>query len=251
MFKIAAARLATASFASVAVKRTAALRPAAAVAAVRSFAPLAPIRRFAHGTVNKDVSEKVLAELKYEQDALADQDTSFIEEFKKKGVWKVEEKAGSKEVHIVRTFGNEKITVYFNTDALQGEDNFDEAEQEDVEPELPVVTSVIIEKAGSDTALEITATAQDGAFFIDHVSVVKPAAVALDQTAEGDWIRRGQYGGPVFGDLDEGLQEVFHKYLEERGFDTGLANFIGLYIEDKEQREYRDWLKTLNDFVSK
>eukprot|EP00842_Homolaphlyctis_polyrhiza_P003381 jgi/Hompol1/4043/HPOL_006894-RA len=183
--------------------------------------------------VDKDLSHKLREELKFEVDAAKDNDTSFIEEFKKKGVWKVEDKAGSKEVYLTRSFGNEKITVYFNTDALTDSNNFED--QPDNEDEgFPVVTSVIIEKQGVEGALEITATAEDGAFFVDHVSHVKSGSLALDQSAEGDWQRRGQYGGPVFGDLDDGLQELFGRYLEERGFDTGLANFVGLYIENKE-----------------
>ncbi|KAL2919745.1 Mitochondrial acidic protein mam33 [Polyrhizophydium stewartii] len=231
-----------------AVKTTplAALRVAAPRAALPAIATPA-FRRFAHGVSDKDLSLKLAEELKYEDESSAEADLSFLEEFKSKGIWKVEDKPGSKDVTLTRTFGNEKITLYFNTDALT-EQNIETEEEE--EEGVPVVTSVIIEKPGVEGAIEITATAQDGAFFIDHVSFVKSPGLAHDQTAEGDWQRRSLFGGPIFGDLDESLQDVFHRYLEERGFDTGLANFVGLYIEDKEQREYRNWLASLNKFVS-
>jgi len=55
----------------------------------------------------------------------------------------------------------------------------------------------------SSSALEITATAQDGTFFIDNVSVIPSQTLAKEESAEADWKRRGLYSGPAFQDLDE------------------------------------------------
>jgi complement component 1 Q subcomponent-binding protein len=112
----------------------------------------------------------------------------------------------------------------------------------------PIQVAIIIEK-GSGPALEIDASAQGDAFYIDNVSLVESAELAKDQTAEGDWVRRGNYGGPVFNDLDEGLVESFHKFIETRGFNQELAEFMADYVVHKEQKEYTAWLEKVGKFV--
>ncbi|KAH6560888.1 hypothetical protein BASA50_007564 [Batrachochytrium salamandrivorans] len=232
---------------SAVLPRTASMAPV-----LSSSAAITPMRRFAHGIVSKDLSLKLQEEIKFEESNVGSEDTTFLEEFKARNEWKVEDKLGSKEVTMVRTFGDETITIYFNTDALADAAEQAEGEEGEEDSEDPaVIVSAIIEKKGTEGALEVTATALNGEFLVDHVSYVKTAELARDQSAEGDWVRRGKYGGPVFADLDEGLQETFQHYLEERGFDTDLANFVGLYIESKEQTEYSHWLQCLNKFVSK
>ena len=129
-------------------------------------------------------------------------ETEFLEEFKSKGIWEVVDTAGQKEVTLTRKFGNEKISVLFSTDALQ--DTFDENEmeqEEEQEQDTPVGVSIIIEKDSQKGALEITASAQESSFFIDNVSYLPTAELANDTTAQGDWARRGAFGGPVFQDL--------------------------------------------------
>jgi complement component 1 Q subcomponent-binding protein, mitochondrial len=114
--------------------------------------------------------------------------------------------------------------------------------------------TILIEKKMAEEdygALEISATLQDQTFFIDSVAFNPSSELMMDQSAEGDWQRRGRYGGPVFQELDEGLQEHFHEFLKERGFDKTLAEFIPAYLEYKEQCEYTDWLKKLGRWVSK
>jgi complement component 1 Q subcomponent-binding protein len=115
------------------------------------------------------------------------------------------------------------------------------------------LTVLVEKKIGNEDAgaLEIAATLQEQSFFIESVSFSENAAIAVDQTAEGDWQRRGRYGGPVFQDLDEGLQDLFHDFLKERGFDASLADFIPTYIEHKEQTEYMEWLKRVGEWVAK
>jgi complement component 1 Q subcomponent-binding protein len=124
-----------------------------------------------------------------------------------------------------------------------------EGQEEEAEPENPIAVSIIIEKDGKQGALEISSTVQGDSFFIDSISFVDSAKLAQDQTAEADWVRRGKFGGPVFADLDESVVESFHQYIEERGFDKELAEFIGNYVVHKEQQEYVHWLENVSDFV--
>jgi complement component 1 Q subcomponent-binding protein len=58
------------------------------------------------------------------------------------------------------------------------------------------------------------------------------------------------YAGPPFGNLDEDLQVLFERYLDERGINTSLALFVPDYIDFKEQKEYLSWLENVKGFVS-
>lgn len=76
---------------------------------------------------------------------------------------------------------------------------------------------------------------QDGNFVVDNISFYDDAKVGTDLTAEADWKRRGLYIGPQFDTLDVTVQEEFDHYLQERGIDGSLGQFIPQYAEYKEQ----------------
>ena len=101
----------------------------------------------------------------------------------------------------------------------------------------------MIEKVGKGT-LQIETTAQDGEIVIDNVYFFKDAELADAKTAELDWKRRNLYEGPPFGNLDEDLQVLLERYLDERGVNTALAMWVPEYIDFKEQREYLNWLSS-------
>lgn len=127
----------------------------------------------------------------------------------------------------------------------------DDEIQDNEDQVTPVSVSVIIEKPELDSAIEVSTTVQGQSFFIDNVAFIPSSQLALDQTAEGDWARRGRYTGPVFADLDEDLVETFHSFIEERGFDAPLAEFISDYVVRKEQDEYVSWLGNVESFLKK
>jgi complement component 1 Q subcomponent-binding protein len=101
--------------------------------------------------------------------------------------------------------------------------------------------NIRIERPGKG-ALAIEAVAQDGDFVIENIFYFPEADLADPKTAEKDWERRNLYTGPPFGNLDEDLQILLEKYLEERGINTRMALFIPDYIDFKEQKEYLRWL---------
>ncbi len=117
------------------------------------------------------------------------------------------------------------------------------AANEDDEPSFPARVNVMIEKVGKGT-LQIETTAQDGEIVIDNVYFFKDAELADAKTAELDWKRRNLYEGPPFGNLDEDLQILLERYLDERGVNTALAVWVPEYIDFKEQREYLNWLSS-------
>ncbi|KAF1362560.1 mitochondrial glyco protein [Lizonia empirigonia] len=119
----------------------------------------------------------------------------------------------------------------------------------DGEQGFPAHASIRIERPGKG-ALAIEATAQDGDFLIEDLYYFPDAELADPQTAEKDWARRTLYTGPPFNNLDEDLQILLEKYLEERGINTRLALFIPDYIDHKEQKEYIRWLNNVKNFVA-
>lgn len=124
----------------------------------------------------------------------------------------------------------------------------EELSDDEEESGFPARVNVVIEKPNQG-ALQIEAIAQDGMIVIENVFYHKNAALATAATAEADWERRGTYAGPPFGNLDEELQVLLERYLDERGINTSLALFIPEYIDYKEQKEYVNWLENVKNFV--
>ncbi|KAF0359430.1 mitochondrial glyco protein [Gigaspora margarita] len=225
-----------------------------------------------HNSYNKELAIKLAEELKYEKENESDSsEPSFIKDFLSENPFKIEDKLGSNEVALTRAFGNEKIRLLFdiNTseqqaepislsgdeeeddneidDASQEEDE-DEIDDESAEQSLPIRCSITIEKPGKG-ALGFESIIADGVFLINYVSYYQDAKLAGDWTAEADWKRRGFYPGPSFETLDNDVQVLFEKYLEERGINTAVALFISNYAEYKEQKEYMKWLENVRKFV--
>jgi complement component 1 Q subcomponent-binding protein len=120
-------------------------------------------------------------------------------------------------------------------------DEYDE--EEGGEQGFPAHVNIRIERPGKG-ALAIDATAQDGDFLIEELWYFPNGELADPATAEKDWQRRNLYAGPPFSNLDEDLQILLEKYLEERGINTRMALFVPDYIDHKEQKEYINWLKS-------
>lgn len=114
----------------------------------------------------------------------------------------------------------------------------DESEQE---PSFPSHCYITVERPNKG-ALQIEAVAQDGMMIIENVFFYKDAKLVDPKNRGDEESARDLYTGPPFGNLDEDLQLLFERYLEERGINTTLALFVPEYIDFKEQREYLSWL---------
>lgn len=127
-------------------------------------------------------------------------------------------------------------------DALDGE--------ADEEAGAPINLSILIEKPGkTDGALNIDATARDGEIVVDNMFFYEDATVARIDSPEAAQKRADVYPGPPFGSLDEDLQVLMERFLEERGINESLAVFVPDYVDAKEQQEYIRWLKNVRTFV--
>ncbi|KAI9694294.1 MAG: hypothetical protein M1820_009053 [Bogoriella megaspora] len=115
--------------------------------------------------------------------------------------------------------------------------------------DYPARLIITISRDGRQGALSIEAIAQHGGITIDNVYYFQNSDMADAKTADVEWNRRGVYAGPPFGNLDEELQVLMEKYLEERGVNAAMAVFVPEYIDYKEQREYLSWLDNIKKFV--
>ncbi|KXS19590.1 mitochondrial glyco protein [Gonapodya prolifera JEL478] len=199
---------------------------------------------------DKDLAKKLNEEYKYEKESAADSEGAgpSKEVFEEAG-FKIVDVIGEKEVKLTKTEGSEKITVIFSTDALAESDWSEEVEGEEPESASTSVNLTVLVEKGDAGTLEFAVTVDGGEFMIDNVLYGKSTSLMTEETADADWKRKGLYGGPVFQELDEELQDYFAKYLEDRGFDESLAQAIPRYVEFKEQQEYQNWLKAVREFV--
>lgn len=55
----------------------------------------------------------------------------------------------------------------------------------------------------------------------------------------------------MYANLDEKLLQEFPAYLEERGIDADMGNYLLALVNDKEEREYKSWLEHVQKFLKK
>jgi complement component 1 Q subcomponent-binding protein len=147
----------------------------------------------------------------------------------------------------------------FDEDGALGEEDSHQqntdpnAAEEDLEDRadaaVPCRLTIIVEKPGQAGALNIEATAQDGSIIVDNLYYFNDKSLAYGETGEAAHKAQGVYAGPPFGSLDEDLQILMERFLEERGVTQALAVFVPDYMDVKEQKEYLSWLEGLKKFI--
>ncbi|WVQ80767.1 hypothetical protein IAT38_002872 [Cryptococcus sp. DSM 104549] len=242
-----------------------ALRPLAAAArndcgdcgcdSTRKFSASA-LRR-GNGETDSTLASALAAEHKYELESASQlpDPPAFIEEFKTKGIWEIEDVPGSDDVVLTRKFGNETLKLTFqisDLDANSFDSEFPPNEGDEADAPAPapaqITCSLVITKSAQPGALMVDLQTCDEGFEISNVAVYEKTLAEADG-AESDWERRSKYMGPQFEHLDEVVQEAFGSYLAERGVDETLADFVLSYCEHKEQKDYVSWLEAVRGFV--
>jgi len=234
-------------------------------------------RRAAENETDEELSSKLGSEIEFEEDVKENEpQPTSIKDFLDNGPFEIKDIPGKEEVVLTRSFGNEKITVTFSIADLQ---NFDqdnlyeddaalsdedvgspeqqgqrnaEGEEEDLEgteePSVPCRLNIVVEKPNNG-ALAIEAIAQDGAIVVENLFYYKDAKLAHAESADASHESQSVYPGPPFGSLDEDLQILMERYLEERGITQALAVFVPDYMDMKEQKEYLAWLNNVKGFI--
>ncbi|KAJ4163499.1 hypothetical protein LMH87_005222 [Akanthomyces muscarius] len=237
----------------------------------------------ADGETDDELSAKIESEIQIEEEMKAsEQEPSSVKDFIDNSPFELIDTPGQEVVKLVRNFGEEKITISFSIADINNFDPYaDEAALEDEEPladdlqaaesgkrqnqdlesdmeaedldeeaPAPINLSIVIEKPGkSDGALNIDATAQDGSVVVENLFYYADAKLARLDTPEAAQQRADVYPGPPFGSLDEDLQVLMERFLEERGVTQALAVFVPDYVDLKEQNEYLRWLNNVKGFI--
>ncbi|KAI1807459.1 mitochondrial glycoprotein [Daldinia bambusicola] len=235
-------------------------------------------RQAPEAEVDEALVVKLESELEFENEMKASEQTpASVLDFLENTPFELKDEPGKEDVSLVRKYGNETITVTFSISDLanfEPDDMFNEDEvlgdevdptegkrseqsegEEGLEDELeggdapvPCRLNIVVEKPGKG-ALNIEAVAQDGQIIVENFYYFKDAKMAHGKTADVAHAAQDIYPGPPFGSLDEDLQVLMERYLEERGVTQALAVFVPDYMDIKEQREYQAWLKDVKEFV--
>lgn len=246
-------------------------------------------RFLGEGSVDTELIAKLDAELELEKEMKGFEEMpECVKSFLGSGIFKVNDNPGHEEVELVRKFGDETIRIEFSISDLnlmnnelddgaiyedesadvpeatqsgskdskdsrpaaeQDEDEYNIDEDNVPDPSFPAHLSIAIEKP-TGGALKISGLAQDGMIILQNIVYHPNAKILKSKSAENDYQSEGLYAGPEFANLDEDLQVLFERYLDERGINTSLALFVPDYIEYKEQKEYLRWLENVKKFVS-
>jgi len=227
------------------------------VPAARTFSVSA--RRFAEGSTDVVLSQKLAEELQFEKNASINAtEPEFLQSFKEQKIWKIEDTSGQDEVALTRKFFNENIRLVFSIADIQTheEPSFEdeEGDEESVPEDEPIHSygvrvAFTVTKANGPGSLTVETLCQEGAFMVDSVSFFQDAKIGATQSPDAEWKRRSLYLGPQFDTLDVTVQDEFEKFLQERGINESLAIFIPEYAEYKEQKEYVKWLGSVKNFI--
>ncbi|CAK7902453.1 mitochondrial acidic protein Mam33p [[Candida] anglica] len=176
--------------------------------------------------------------------------------------FKLNQVEGGVTVQLTKSTGpNEVVHVFFDADdvtnvpaeaAEEGlnEESAYEDEMEAID-EMMCAARVVIENTENNTALFVNLFLEpEAGLVVDHFNTQPNATEFLKNAAEGKFTDVVSYSGPSFSMLDESLQITFEEYLNSKGINKDLSEFITAYSEFKEEQEYRKWLKDVSTFFA-
>ncbi|EEB08028.1 Mam33 family protein [Schizosaccharomyces japonicus yFS275] len=235
-------------------------------------------KRFASSEATPSLPHALKNEILFEKKFLKKMEGSVdTAKFTKTTGFTVKDVPGQAEVVLERSYGPEKIEVKFNVQNFYDEegDMYPDEEEEDLEYEnesnnLDENQDEIIEDYEDETSEDIfhtqpctisitkpnsgclyfDANIVEGELDIDNIYFSKDPELLLSSSEDAKTKRKTAYLGPSFKELDEEVQSLFENYLEERGIDYNLIDFVMQMKQPKETKEYVHWLQNIQKFVS-
>eukprot|EP01018_Ginkgo_biloba_P029886 Gb_27592 [translate_table: standard] len=148
----------------------------------------------------------------------------------------------SQDVVLRRTYDHEEIAITALLDSQAAEIGVGEFEETDIYPRA-VLMKVCITKPGISPVLQFDFWLQG------YGNDVVIERVSYHESPQS--LQPSKYRGPAFSSLDYELQETFKEFLEARGIDIDLANFLIIHLHKKEQQQYVEWLHSLESLIKK
>eukprot|EP00928_Gymnodinium_smaydae_P055593 TRINITY_DN390_c0_g1_i5.p1 TRINITY_DN390_c0_g1~~TRINITY_DN390_c0_g1_i5.p1 ORF type:complete len:230 (-),score=94.10 TRINITY_DN390_c0_g1_i5:92-781(-) len=217
-----------------------------AVAVSRRSTPLflakqqPPARFFSGAAAGGKVAKCLEAEIKHEEEQY--EQAKEIKDFLKTSQFKLVETNGDVNMCLQREMDDKVVKIEWQLTSPFDPDM--DVEGAEGEPEQEAVDmSVTVEKKGG-SGMTFYCSTQPGE---EHRYVIGNVK-CFQNEAERDSI--SSYNGPEFEDLDDKLQEAFDEYLVELGMSSEVCDFVDAMAVDKEQREYVNWLKGVQKFMS-
>lgn len=142
-----------------------------------------------------------------------------------------------------RSYGDEQITISVMRLANIIPGGGAAADADDADDINQLFLHVDVSKPGQKESLLFLCGLYPDALGIHSVSI-RPMADDSDSAA-----LRSTYTGPLFEDLDEGMRDAFHSYIEERGVGDNLFPFLRAWLYVKDHRNLMRWFKSVGSFV--
>ncbi|CAA0816433.1 Mitochondrial glycoprotein family protein [Striga hermonthica] len=150
----------------------------------------------------------------------------------------VDERPGEQWIRLTRKFGGKeeiKVEVTMFDDSLPTKKDDD---SEDVTLHITLIIDIF---KGEDTkVLEFVCSAWPDSIEIRNVF-----------TRGHDRMNDQPYVGPAFKELDDKLQDALYDFLEARGIDDKLAEFLHRHMRHKDKNEYLRWMENVKSFIQK
>lgn len=214
----------------------------------------------------KDLIEVVNSEFKVACAIENDLEPSKAEYLSKMKFETIDKPLGSNVQLYKKLPSGEELRVFFDIDEVSdvcfpspemeqsdvAEENF-ENEIEDYESSFANV-KVLVSKPQSNDGLFFNLLLQDSSegFLVDYFNYKLNVSDFLAQVEkEGAFMTSSEYQGPRFSNLDDSLQLTMEKYLQEKGIDFDLADFVFSYAEVKEENSYRQLLENVAKYLQK
>ena len=170
-----------------------------------------------------------------------------------KKTFTIKDEAGNGVVHLHATVNGAKVHVTFDVqdEADSGMDDFEGLMKEGVtgsggagagngdDDDVPSIDF------GINFTVRIT-TSNGDLIVADCVASEQLQVNNVQHVPAGKDPEDGElYGGPVFHQLSEGLQDAFYDFFEDHKVDEDLCFFVLSYSRAKEQAEYVNWLNQI------
>jgi complement component 1 Q subcomponent-binding protein len=201
------------------------------------------------------LAKAISREIKFEEENYRDDES--VNKFLQSNGFELKDNAEENTVELSKKVGSANVQVVFQSRPPQFGEEPEEGQEEvqknqDEEGEgqfgdqnFADFTVYIAQSNGKALAFECTS--YDSEININFVSVVND----VEAHKEGVKLERISGYSADFSILDERLQTGFLEYLKGFGINEDVALFVEHYSQDKDQRQYMQWLKDVNDFVGK